>query len=193
VVELLSTGRIVKRDQISLYGSMPSNGAKPRSHLYNTLMDDMSMAMRGSNNGKHRLSQPHNRLWLSVAACDRELFETMLHSTRLSDTNSLQQNLLHVAARSNAHWAIEPLCSSLDTNALDDQGNTPLHIAAQSNHIETCVQLLNQGADLALCNTEGKKPDEMSTTQVMQGMFRSTRARKVAQDAMDSILSCASP
>jgi ankyrin repeat protein len=59
-----------------------------------------------------------------------------------------------------------------DVNAQDAAGDTPLHLAAEQGHDDTCQQLLAGGASLTLRNSEGKIPGDVAWTEKLVEKLR---------------------
>lgn len=64
---------------------------------------------------------------------------------------------LHAAARVGDIDMLQRLLAEpgTDVNAADEEGCTPLHWAADGNHVEAVALLLRHGADQTLCDSHG--------------------------------------
>ncbi|KAH9149169.1 hypothetical protein LEN26_004347 [Aphanomyces euteiches] len=77
-------------------------------------------------------------------ATQQELNSMLLETVAAADENVLMvQDLLSYGA---------------DANAKDNEGNTPLHIAAKNGYVNTTMELLGRNADVEEPNNNGWRP-----------------------------------
>ena len=57
-------------------------------------------------------------------------------------------------------------------NAIDERGNTPLHGAAASGHLEVIAFLLKHQALLSLRNRDGKTPSDLAREREFPDVVR---------------------
>ena len=93
---------------------------------------------------------------------DSKTFDKLL-STNPSLINikepTLEESLLHVAARYNQYEMVEKLLSKgLDVNAKNKFGSIPLHLACISGSYPMVNDLLVHGSDYSVVNIRGKTP-----------------------------------
>ncbi len=71
---------------------------------------------------------------------------------------------IHDAARRDAADQIKALLTADGdlVNAVDDDGNTPLHCAAEANATKACVELIARGAMLDVKNAKGLTPFQVA-------------------------------
>eukprot|EP00043_Microstomoeca_roanoka_P019866 m.231107 g.231107 ORF g.231107 m.231107 type:complete len:593 (+) comp17063_c5_seq2:631-2409(+) len=84
--------------------------------------------------------------------------------------------LHNAASQGQVHVVDDLLRSAPHTiNAVDRNGNTPLHLAAMKNDRAFCLKLMRQGALVALTNQDGLTPPQLATepevTAVMDSDF----------------------
>ena len=82
---------------------------------------------------------------------------------RVNDKNPEGSSLLHVAAKNGSERMIFELAGDepgyqAEVNAVDAEGNTPLHVAAFAKYASTARFLLSLGAGLELQNKAGQTP-----------------------------------
>lgn len=70
--------------------------------------------------------------------------------------------LLHIVGCSESAQLL--ICMGLEVNAMDQQGNTPLHFAALRGLKEVVHILLSNGANSQVLNEQGESPLDWSTT-----------------------------
>ena len=102
---------------------------------------------------------------------------------------SLGQTPLHIA-RGDAALTRLLLRYRAAPAAVDDRGDTPLHLAAEQGALEACRLLLKAGADADAANRDGKRPADMlpdhaskTLADVLLAAEASSRARKRAEQA----------
>lgn len=81
-------------------------------------------------------------------------------------------------------------------NTKGPAGNTPLHLAAEGDHAETCGRLYGKGASIDITNDAGETPYDISRrshNQDIQRLFSSMQARHVAEQALKELGSQHSP
>lgn len=82
-------------------------------------------------------------------------------STSISTCRGLNGYTLlhHAAARGHARIVLDLMrLRTIDVNSVNDQGETPLHLAVYHNHILIVDQLLDFGAQINIQNKEGESP-----------------------------------
>src|ERR1700730_16853030 len=76
------------------------------------------------------------------------------------------------------HWAIRKHATSLarklpqngvPTNLLNDEGQTPLHLAVSSRDLASCNLLVTAGASLHTKDKHGKSPVDLAMAQMLNG------------------------
>lgn len=65
--------------------------------------------------------------------------------------------------------------SGADTNAVDENGNTALHIAAEYDDVEMIQLLAKHGADFSIMNYRRSTPGDWAERQGMQAAERACR------------------
>lgn len=67
---------------------------------------------------------------------------------------------LHQAAAASDYFQVRSLLEreGIDINAIDESGNTPLHIATEKDDYLTIMELLERGADVNARDNEGRTP-----------------------------------
>ncbi|KAM8921512.1 ankyrin repeat domain-containing protein 35 [Pelodytes ibericus] len=101
----------------------------------------------------------HTALHLAASHCHPDCVKLLLQRGAHEDSiNFHSQTPLHCAASSGCVSSILLLCDSEDTylDAADDDGRTPLMIAAERNHPTVCSLLLDRGAQVDLTDREKK-------------------------------------
>ncbi|OMJ88775.1 hypothetical protein SteCoe_9241 [Stentor coeruleus] len=93
--------------------------------------------------------------------------------THINSRNSKMEIPLHLSC-ANGHLKISQLLvrSGADINAIDINGNTPLHRASINSHGHIIAWLLTRGPNLTIKNTENKTPEEVSSNAVAQYYHR---------------------
>ncbi|KAF0723760.1 hypothetical protein Ae201684_017432 [Aphanomyces euteiches] len=85
-----------------------------------------------------------------------------MSNERLSNATQQELNsmLLEIvaAADENVLMVQDLLSYGADANAKDNEGNTPLHIAAKSGYVNTTMELLGRNADVEEPNNNGWRP-----------------------------------
>ncbi|KAL0210620.1 hypothetical protein RCL1_005056 [Eukaryota sp. TZLM3-RCL] len=78
----------------------------------------------------------------------------------INDSDDVEINPLHVAVKFSLVKIVQNLVSvfGADPNILDENFNTPCHVAAENGNIEIGFLLLKRGANINLKNKEGKTP-----------------------------------
>ncbi len=66
----------------------------------------------------------------------------------------------------------------LDLDAQDNEGNTPLHLAAHGNRAIDVRALLDHGANAAVLNNEGQRPLDVTMTRTMCAHELKARMRR---------------
>jgi hypothetical protein len=92
-----------------------------------------------------------------------------------ADANSVSarnRNALHYAADRGASLGAAALLTAIDLptraaliTAQDDEGNTPLHIAARAGHLDVVTVLLQAGSSPLAKNAAGKAPADLATDE----------------------------
>jgi ankyrin repeat protein len=68
------------------------------------------------------------------------------------------ETLLHIAVRSGCREIVQRLIEYVDINAVNDNGDTALHLACYSKDVELIKMLLNRGANPRIVNRSGIAP-----------------------------------
>ncbi|XP_018425576.1 PREDICTED: ankyrin repeat domain-containing protein 35 [Nanorana parkeri] len=98
-------------------------------------------------------------LHLAASNCHPEIVKQLLqHGAHEDSIDFHSRTPLHCAATSGCVSSVLLLCDAEDTilDAADDDGRTPLMIAAQRNHPTVCSLLLDRGANVNLCDRDKK-------------------------------------
>ncbi|XP_066464820.1 ankyrin repeat domain-containing protein 35 isoform X2 [Eleutherodactylus coqui] len=98
-------------------------------------------------------------LHLAVSGCHPECVKLLLQRGAHEDSIDFHSRTpLHCAATSGCVSSVLLLCDAEDTvlDAADDDGRTPLMIAAQRNHPTVCSLLLDRGAQVDLFDRDQK-------------------------------------
>ncbi|XP_068108327.1 ankyrin repeat domain-containing protein 35 isoform X2 [Hyperolius riggenbachi] len=98
-------------------------------------------------------------LHLASSNCHPECVKVLLQHGAHEDSIDFQgRTPLHCAATSGCVSSVLHLCNAEDTilDATDDDGRTPLMIAAQRNHPTVCSLLLDRGAQVDMTDREKK-------------------------------------
>jgi hypothetical protein len=84
-----------------------------------------------------------------------------------------KKRLLYDACCNNDSTTVrrDPIISAINT-ALDDQGNTALHIATLHGHADIIRLLLRYHASRTSLNNEGKTPEQMTSDEAIQKTFQ---------------------
>lgn len=89
------------------------------------------------------------------------------------------QNLLHLAVEVEAFSMINwCLGQGMDVNAVDGDGNSPLHIAAQSGSLVLADRLVRAGGWLDMANQEDQTPLDLASSSGKKGDAWQARVRK---------------
>lgn len=115
----------------------------------------------------------HYLLWSRLEA-KRTLAKYIINHSKfpvnINITNRKKQTVLHELANTNYHDKNEPFNQvrdffnhygdkySIDVNAKDQDGNTPLHLAGAIGNTLLVIELLNHDADSTIKNEEGLTP-----------------------------------
>ena len=82
-------------------------------------------------------------------------------------------DLCAACGRGDAKEAADLLASGADVNAREDRQGTALHLAAQNNHLEVVLLLLEQNADVNIANRSGQTPLHVAQSEeVSQALLR---------------------
>lgn len=109
----------------------------------------------------------------SSGACTVEMLNTLIESgAKIDVVDADKQTVIHAAARAGASSAVlralllncaqntsakkAPRSSSLNVNALDAWGRTPLHWASVNGHRNACKALLDLGVDASIKDDAGE-------------------------------------
>ncbi|XP_072285133.1 ankyrin repeat domain-containing protein 35 isoform X2 [Pyxicephalus adspersus] len=98
-------------------------------------------------------------LHLAASNCHPECVKTLLqHGAHEDSIDFHSRTPLHCAATSGCVTSVLLLCDAEDTilDAADDDGRTPLMVAAQRNHPTVCSLLLDRGAQVNLGDRDKK-------------------------------------
>ncbi|XP_071970734.1 ankyrin repeat domain-containing protein 35 isoform X3 [Engystomops pustulosus] len=98
-------------------------------------------------------------LHLAASNCHPECVKLLLqHGAHEDSIDFHSRTPLHCAATSGCVSSVLLLCDAEDTllDAADDDGRTPLMIAAQRNHPTVCSLLLDRGAQVDVCDRDKK-------------------------------------
>ncbi|KAM5129068.1 ankyrin repeat domain-containing protein 35 isoform 2-T2 [Mantella aurantiaca] len=98
-------------------------------------------------------------LHLAASNCHPECVKMLLqHGAHEDSIDFHSRTPLHCAATSGCVSSVLLLCDAEDTvlDAADDDGRTPLMIAAQRNHPTVCSLLLDRGAQVDVCDRDKK-------------------------------------
>lgn len=99
---------------------------------------------------------------LLVPACgERQRDNVQIQGTRSKTRLQLEEaerDLLEAAREGDLHKAKELLAEGIGVNVSDNEGNTPLHLAAGSGHVSVVRLLIAQGADVNARNDQNWTP-----------------------------------
>lgn len=78
-------------------------------------------------------------------------------------TDLYGRTLLHYAVLANVRSCDYLLKEGCDINAVDNDGNTPMHISVMYASKECSKFLIDNGADMSIRNNNGKTPRDIGT------------------------------
>ena len=121
------------------------------------------------------------RLYQATIANDAALVEKLLtKGANCFDQSGATEAPIHAAARLK-YCAIvklliwyEPTC----INAIDNAGNTPLHVAVIAGDMPIIDYLLDQGANKEIVNNDNRYAEELITTLEIQNIFTTNEGRR---------------
>jgi hypothetical protein len=103
-------------------------------------------------------------LFLTAMAGHVSMIEAMIALKADKEaTDKLNFTPLMVSSSSGQRESVEMLLNNThkvkaDVSALDEDLDTPLHLAVYRGHYDVCIQLMRHGADINQKNKEGKSP-----------------------------------
>ncbi len=83
----------------------------------------------------------------------------------LSARDSKGRSAVHLAVRHGMLWRIIASEVEYDPDVQDNEGNTPLHLAAHRNRSGLVRALLDHGANSVVRNNTGKRPLDVTKTR----------------------------
>ncbi len=95
--------------------------------------------------------------------------------------NASNENLLHLACRNDNYAIAEVLIrKGVDVNQKTNEGDTPLHIAANvgRNNLDVCTLLVDNGADVNASNNKGKSILKVADGKKLKDYLKSKGASK---------------
>ncbi|PIO70850.1 ankyrin repeat protein [Teladorsagia circumcincta] len=133
-------------------------------------------------------------LWFTAAKADDETTMMDIFSRRPELLNSTDQHLgvgsshgfltfrkeCGVSQMTALHWAIDSGCDrvvqfliskGVDVNAVDPEGNTPLHFAAYCHRQVAAELLISKGADRMVRNSDGQTAAEACDEPTLQAIL----------------------
>ncbi|WKY00511.1 hypothetical protein Q1695_014950 [Nippostrongylus brasiliensis] len=117
-------------------------------------------------------------LWFTAAKADDDATVMDILNRRPEILNEADQHLGMTAL----HWAIDSGCDKVirllmskdvDVNAIDPEGNTPLHFAAYCHREDAAKQLIAKGADRTVCNNDGLTAAEVCDEPTLRALLAS--------------------
>ncbi|VDN23433.1 unnamed protein product [Cylicostephanus goldi] len=115
-------------------------------------------------------------LWFTAAKADDVTTITDIYSRRPELLNQTDQHLGMTAL----HWAIDSGCDKVvqfliskdtDVNAVDPEGNTPLHFAAYCHRQSAAEVLISKGADRTIRNNDGQTAAEVCDDETLKAIL----------------------
>jgi ankyrin repeat protein len=158
---------LLKFDNIDIDAKETSGG---RTALILAVMSNHSQVVRellikGANADVKDMKGYNALLW-AVNDGNATILEIIVHlRPGLSCRDEYGRGLLHLAAvKGHDHLFHTHMLSdnSLELNAVDDLGMTPLHLACQAGSLETVRTLLDRGADISAKDKFGRAPVDVA-------------------------------
>ena len=101
-------------------------------------------------------------LLYSLTNNHEQIFKYLIdHNASISIKDSHNNNALHIAIKNNcSHYIIDYLINSnsIDINGINDECQTPLHIACSEGYLYAAEKLIEKGADINAFDNEVKTP-----------------------------------
>ncbi|ESA44318.1 oxysterol binding protein 1, variant [Neurospora crassa OR74A] len=187
---LSTTGSVLGRTVSNHQASPSVGGARSPSMLF----DKGAAASLESSVRKFRIVEALRNG--DTASISRAIRDTAEHNPRMSISSAItgpleDTTILHLAIQCAEQTVVEYVLSdgagSLDINARDKDGNTPLHIAAQQGRTHIVRQLLeHKDINDAIANHQGRlpidlarNPDIFQQLQLARSLFAEDKVRQV--------------
>ena len=107
---------------------------------------------------ERQTAEGHERIRAVVQSLNRN----RKHRNRPPDGMRMLSRL-HAGALLNHVWRVKVAINEMDrVDERDEEGNTPLHLAARNGHMEVVQLLVRHGADRRIRNSEGKTPGKVA-------------------------------
>ncbi|XP_077116233.1 ankyrin repeat domain-containing protein 35 isoform X1 [Ranitomeya variabilis] len=150
---------ILSKKQISATKTGPNGQSAFHLAASRGLLDCVSVILSHKVEINAKTDDGCTALHLAASNCHPECVKLLLQRGAHEDSIDFHSRTpLHCAATSGCVSSVLLFCDAEDTvlDAADDDGRTPLMIAAQRNHPTVCSLLLDRGARVDLCDRDRK-------------------------------------
>lgn len=141
------------------------HGSRPDSSTYFSTGNAVSTLQRCTNGGENIADELKTIFdWVKENNIDRVKLWAIQMPEEINATDDDGLTVLHWAVDRHLKEITDFLlkATSIDKNAIDNEGQTPLHYASFCEYTDMVEALLNKGASMCIANNEGLLPYEVT-------------------------------